>query len=93
VSSSKPDISETQALLQMENHKQQIELILRRFRKSNIFVRIAESDEPFGPRIASGVVAEQTCSSKSSISDSPQWSLVVSPISATVLDIFIIHLT
>jgi hypothetical protein len=43
---SKPDISETQALLQMENHKQQIELILRRFRESNFFVRIAESDEP-----------------------------------------------
>ena len=40
------DILETQSLLQMEDHKQQIELMLRRFRESNFFVRIAESDEP-----------------------------------------------
>ncbi|GJM95646.1 hypothetical protein PR202_ga12412 [Eleusine coracana subsp. coracana] len=42
----KHDILETQTLLQMEDHKQQIELILQRFRESNFFVRIAESDEP-----------------------------------------------
>ncbi|KAG2629417.1 hypothetical protein PVAP13_3KG430500 [Panicum virgatum] len=40
------DILETQSLLQMEDHKQQIELMLRRFSESNFFVRIAESDEP-----------------------------------------------
>jgi hypothetical protein len=46
VSPSKPDISETQTLLQKEDHKQQIKLTLQRFRESNFFVRIAESDEP-----------------------------------------------
>ncbi|TVU50225.1 hypothetical protein EJB05_01589 [Eragrostis curvula] len=46
VSPSNHDISETQSLLQMEDHKQQIELMLRKFRESNFFVRIAESDEP-----------------------------------------------
>jgi hypothetical protein len=40
------DILETQSLLQMEDHKQQIELMLQRFSESNFFVRIAESDEP-----------------------------------------------
>ncbi|ONM12149.1 hypothetical protein ZEAMMB73_Zm00001d001834 [Zea mays] len=40
------DILETQSLLQMEDHKQQIEHVLRRFRESNFFVRIAESVEP-----------------------------------------------
>ncbi|XP_062202209.1 uncharacterized protein LOC133904721 isoform X2 [Phragmites australis] len=43
---SKHGILETQSLLQREDHKQQIEHILRRFRESNFFVRIAESDEP-----------------------------------------------
>ncbi|RLN29811.1 uncharacterized protein C2845_PM05G17430 [Panicum miliaceum] len=46
VSPSGHDILETQSLLQMEDHKQQIELMLRRFSESNFFVRIAESDEP-----------------------------------------------
>ncbi|GJN34900.1 hypothetical protein PR202_gb23606 [Eleusine coracana subsp. coracana] len=46
MSPAKHDILETQTLLQMEDHKQQIELILQRFRESNFFVRIAESDEP-----------------------------------------------
>jgi hypothetical protein len=45
-SPSKPDILGTQTLLQMEDHKKQIELNLQRFRESNFFVRIAESDEP-----------------------------------------------
>nr|CAB3462103.1 unnamed protein product [Digitaria exilis] len=45
-SPSEHDILETQSRLQMEDHKQQIELMLRRFRESNFFVRIAESDEP-----------------------------------------------
>ena len=30
----------------MEDHKKQIEHMLQRFRESNFFVRIAESDEP-----------------------------------------------
>ncbi|XP_022681069.1 uncharacterized protein LOC101782397 isoform X2 [Setaria italica] len=45
-SPSEHDILETQSRLQMEDQKQQIELMLRRFRESNFFVRIAESDEP-----------------------------------------------
>ncbi|CAN6342910.1 unnamed protein product [Urochloa humidicola] len=45
-SPSEHNILETQSRLQMEDHKQQIELMLRRFRESNFFVRIAESDEP-----------------------------------------------
>ncbi|CAD6265502.1 unnamed protein product [Miscanthus lutarioriparius] len=43
---SEHDILETQSLLQMEDHKQQIEHMLQRFRESNFFVRIAEPDEP-----------------------------------------------
>lgn len=45
-SPSEHDILETQSRLQMEDHKQQVELMLQRFRESNFFVRIAESDEP-----------------------------------------------
>ncbi|XP_072988612.1 uncharacterized protein [Typha latifolia] len=40
------DISATESLLRMEDHKQQTEDILERFRNSNFFVRIAQSDEP-----------------------------------------------
>jgi len=43
---SEHDILESQSVLQMEDHKQQIEHMLQRFRESNFFVRIAESDEP-----------------------------------------------
>ncbi|CAD6245005.1 unnamed protein product [Miscanthus lutarioriparius] len=43
---SEHDILETQSLLQMEDHKKQIEHMLQRFKESNFFVRIAESDEP-----------------------------------------------
>jgi hypothetical protein len=46
VSPSAQDISETESLLRMEDHKQQIENMLQRFNRSNFFVRIAESDEP-----------------------------------------------
>ncbi|XP_062203865.1 uncharacterized protein LOC133906098 isoform X2 [Phragmites australis] len=45
-SPSKHDILVTQSLLQKEDHKKQIEHMLQRFRESNFFVRIAESDEP-----------------------------------------------
>ncbi|KAL6843141.1 hypothetical protein ACP4OV_026854 [Aristida adscensionis] len=45
-SPSEHDILETQTLLRLEDQKQQIEHTLRRFRESNFFVRIAESDEP-----------------------------------------------
>ena len=45
-SPSEHDILETQSLLQMEDHKKQIEHMLQRFKESNFFVRIAESDEP-----------------------------------------------
>uniref|UniRef100_A0ACD5TU18 Uncharacterized protein n=1 Tax=Avena sativa TaxID=4498 RepID=A0ACD5TU18_AVESA len=46
VSPSKQDILETESLLRMEDHKQQIENMLQKFKRSNFFVRIAESDEP-----------------------------------------------
>lgn len=42
----KEDISATESLLRMEDHKHQTETLLERFRNSNFFVRIAESDEP-----------------------------------------------
>ncbi|CAM0870820.1 unnamed protein product [Alopecurus aequalis] len=45
-SPSAEDIVETESLLRMEDHKQQIENMLQRFNRSNFFVRIAESDEP-----------------------------------------------
>ncbi|BAS82344.1 Os03g0152800 [Oryza sativa Japonica Group] len=46
ISPSKQDILETESLLRLEDHKQQIESMLQRFKMSNFFVRIAESDEP-----------------------------------------------
>ncbi|EMS63602.1 hypothetical protein TRIUR3_08873 [Triticum urartu] len=45
-SPSKQDILETESLLRMEDRKQQIETVLQKFKRSNFFVRIAESDEP-----------------------------------------------
>ncbi|KAF0916512.1 hypothetical protein E2562_007590 [Oryza meyeriana var. granulata] len=45
MSPSKQDILETESVLRLEDHKQQIESMLQRFKKSNFFVRIAESDE------------------------------------------------
>ncbi|XP_020081782.1 uncharacterized protein LOC109705460 isoform X1 [Ananas comosus] len=42
----KQDISMTESLLRMEDHRQQTENILERFKNSNFFVRIAQSDEP-----------------------------------------------
>ncbi|KAG0520864.1 hypothetical protein BDA96_08G110900 [Sorghum bicolor] len=55
------DILETQSLLQMEDRKQQIEHVLRRFRGSNFFVRIAESDEPLWSkkRVTSTTMADE----------------------------------
>ena len=44
--SEKEVISVTESLLRMEDHKHQTETLLERFRNSNFFVRIAESDEP-----------------------------------------------
>ncbi|KAI0498917.1 hypothetical protein KFK09_019815 [Dendrobium nobile] len=43
---SEQEITVTKSLLQKEGHKQQIETLLERFRRSNFFVRLAESDEP-----------------------------------------------
>ncbi|KAE8786775.1 hypothetical protein D1007_39357 [Hordeum vulgare] len=45
-SPSEQDIVETESLLRMEDRKQQIETVLQQFKRSNFFVRIAESDEP-----------------------------------------------
>ncbi|KAM0892280.1 hypothetical protein ACQ4PT_025862 [Festuca glaucescens] len=45
-SPSTQDVLETESLLRMEDHKQQIENMLEKFKRSNYFVRIAESDEP-----------------------------------------------
>jgi hypothetical protein len=60
-SPSEHDILETQSFLQMEDHKQQIEHVLRRFRESNFFVRIAESDEPLWSkkRVTSATTADE----------------------------------
>ncbi|KAJ6845472.1 uncharacterized protein M6B38_287115 [Iris pallida] len=46
VSPGKEDISATESLLRMEDHKHQTETLLERFRNSNFFVRFAQSDEP-----------------------------------------------
>ncbi|KAA8529469.1 hypothetical protein F0562_033732 [Nyssa sinensis] len=40
------DISASESLLRMEDHRKQTETLLQRFRNSHFFVRIAESDEP-----------------------------------------------
>ncbi|KAK8968903.1 hypothetical protein KSP40_PGU003299 [Platanthera guangdongensis] len=40
------DITVTKYLLQKEGHKQKTEAVLESFRRSNFFVRIADSDEP-----------------------------------------------
>lgn len=44
--SQQEDISATESLLRMEDHKNQTEALLEKFRNSHFFVRIAESDEP-----------------------------------------------
>jgi hypothetical protein len=46
VSPAAQDVLETESLLRMEDHKQQTEKMLQKFKRSNFFVRIAESDEP-----------------------------------------------
>lgn len=40
------DVSASETLLRMEDHKKQTETLLERFKNSHFFVRIAESDEP-----------------------------------------------
>ncbi|XP_042514546.1 uncharacterized protein LOC122089128 [Macadamia integrifolia] len=40
------DISASESLLRIEDHKKQTEKLLRKFKNSHFFVRIAESDEP-----------------------------------------------
>ncbi|XP_059655917.1 uncharacterized protein LOC132302927 isoform X2 [Cornus florida] len=40
------DISDGESLLRMEDHKRRTETLLRRFRNSHFFVRLAELDEP-----------------------------------------------
>lgn len=39
------DVSASESLLRMEDHKRQTEILLQRFERSHFFVRIAESDE------------------------------------------------
>lgn len=46
----KHDISATKSLLRMEDHKQKTETLLERFRNSNFFVRVTQSDEPLWSR-------------------------------------------
>uniref|UniRef100_A0A453ISJ1 Uncharacterized protein n=1 Tax=Aegilops tauschii subsp. strangulata TaxID=200361 RepID=A0A453ISJ1_AEGTS len=60
-SPSKQDILETESLLRMEDRKQQIETMLQKFKRSNFFVRIAESDEPLWSkkRVAATKTAEE----------------------------------
>ncbi|XP_060963224.1 uncharacterized protein LOC115703035 [Cannabis sativa] len=43
---SKKDVSTSESLLRLEDHKRRTELLLQRFEKSHYFVRIAESGEP-----------------------------------------------
>lgn len=43
--SQEEDISATESLLRMEDHKNQTEMLLEKFKNSHFFVRIAESDE------------------------------------------------
>lgn len=78
-SDSDHDIVETQSLLQMEDHKKQIEPILRRFRESNFFVRIAESDEPLWSkkRLTATTMADEGSQGNSKAS----WSNVYNTIS------------
>lgn len=40
------DVSASESLLRMEDHKRQTEILLQRFERSHFFVRIAESSEP-----------------------------------------------
>ncbi|CAI0627708.1 unnamed protein product [Linum tenue] len=42
----KVDVSASESILRMEDHKRQTETLLQRFKNSHFFVRIAESDEP-----------------------------------------------
>lgn len=44
------DVSASETLLRMEDHKKQTESLLERFKNSHFFVRIAESDEPLWSR-------------------------------------------
>uniref|UniRef100_A0A2P2K9Y8 Uncharacterized protein MANES_05G096500 n=1 Tax=Rhizophora mucronata TaxID=61149 RepID=A0A2P2K9Y8_RHIMU len=44
------DISASESLLRMEDHKKQTEMLLQRFVNSHFFVRIAESGEPLWSR-------------------------------------------
>ncbi|KAL6659303.1 hypothetical protein ACP70R_003343 [Stipagrostis hirtigluma subsp. patula] len=67
---SENDILDTESLLRMEDQKQQIEHMLRRFRESNFFVRIAESDEPLWSKkkaVASKMIEERNNVSRSNI--------------------------
>jgi len=61
VSPSKQDILETESLLRMEDHKQQVENMLQKFKRSNFFVRIAESEEPLWSkkRVAAAKTADE----------------------------------
>lgn len=43
---SEVDISDTESLIRMEDHRNQTEILMKRFRNSEFFVRISESDEP-----------------------------------------------
>ncbi|XP_019076335.1 uncharacterized protein LOC100255337 isoform X2 [Vitis vinifera] len=43
---SEKDISASESLLRMEDHKRQTEILLQKFKNSHFFVRIAESGEP-----------------------------------------------
>ena len=42
----KKDVSTSESLLRLEDHKRQTEMLLQRFEKSHYFVRIAELGEP-----------------------------------------------
>lgn len=43
---SEVDISDTESLIRMEDHRHQTEILMKRFRNSEFFVRISESEEP-----------------------------------------------
>ncbi|CBI29239.3 unnamed protein product, partial [Vitis vinifera] len=73
---SQKDISASESLLRMEDHKRQTEILLQKFKSSHFFVRIAESGEPLW--------SKKVAAPKSTVTKTRKTAKGMTPLSAVI---------
>ena len=84
---SQKDISASESLLRMEDHKRQTEILLQKFKSSHFFVRIAESGEPLWSKKGASETSLQfsgVAAPKSTVTKTRRTAKGMTPLSAVI---------